>query len=466
MIVLFILTGYALMLLNGDVKLVQLPTPIILTSYILLFASCGNFSSNKKGEAPWLLLANGITDSTPSVEQPNPNSNSPTNGTNTVAPNRPNSNGTSSGGWTDGNSGGGTSTGSATGSASSLVPPTGMFFLHPDHLGSVNMISDGFGNLVSGGGLGGKSSINYKPYGEIHRTDSGGPDVSKFKYTGQEEDKESGLMYYKARYYDPALGRFLQADSVVMPERTFGLNSYMYVDGQPLNFTDRSGHKLSTAEGWAILGYLAAPQFGITKEDGALWGATIGYQVNVDRNKARKAHIVNEVGNGIAVIASFRFGWVGLLTETWRRTATRSALKKGLDNNVKLAALGYMLNREEGGYAGYMLGSIMDEKKYQRRKRIVNENTILIRIGVGLIAAVASAGSGNFAGAGAALGYTGTEVGNYFYDKSTAVNNQRSFAVSTCIASFIQHTDKNPTANETIDFFCGLLSAEGYPEKK
>jgi hypothetical protein len=36
---------------------------------------------------------------------------------------------------------------------------------------------------------------------EIHRTDSSGSDITRFKFTGQEEDKESGLMYYKARYY-------------------------------------------------------------------------------------------------------------------------------------------------------------------------------------------------------------------------------------------------------------------------
>ncbi len=279
MILLFILTGYALLLLNGDVKLVQLPTPIILTSYILLFASCGNFSSNKKGEAPWLLLANGITESTPSVEQPNPNSNSPTNGTNTVAPNRPNGNGSSSGGWTGGNSGGG--------SASSLVPPTGMFFLHPDHLGSINMISDGFGNLVTGGNMGGKSSINYKPYGEIHRTDSGGPDISKFKYTGQEEDKESGLMYYKARYYDPALGRFLQADSVVS-DSLFGYNRYMYVGGNPMKFGDRGGNDRTSNMAWALMAYFANSHTGFATlpEEAAVAGWMAGH--NLKKSQSTK----------------------------------------------------------------------------------------------------------------------------------------------------------------------------------
>jgi uncharacterized protein RhaS with RHS repeats len=95
--------------------------------------------------------------------------------------------------------------------ASSVISSriTGMYFLHPDHLGSITMITDGRGNAIAGGERGGKSHISYKPYGDIHRTDSFGPDISKYKYTGQEEDRESGLMYYKARYYDSRIGRIL-----------------------------------------------------------------------------------------------------------------------------------------------------------------------------------------------------------------------------------------------------------------
>lgn len=104
------------------------------------------------------------------------------------------------------------------------------------------MITDGYGNPVTGGEFGGKSHISYKPYGEIHRTDSSGPDITKFKYTGQEEDKESGLLYYKARYYDPALGRFITADNVIFPEKAMGMNQYMYVDGNPIISVDPDGH--------------------------------------------------------------------------------------------------------------------------------------------------------------------------------------------------------------------------------
>ncbi|TGK97097.1 RHS repeat-associated core domain-containing protein [Leptospira brenneri] len=130
--------------------------------------------------------------------------------------------------------GGGTSTGNAR--------VSGMYFFHPDHLGSITMITDGNGNVLAGGERGGKSHITYKPYGEILRTDSYGPDITKFKYTGQEEDQESGLYYYKARYYDASLGRFASNDGMVFPDKEQGMNRMMYVEGNPIAWRDQTGN--------------------------------------------------------------------------------------------------------------------------------------------------------------------------------------------------------------------------------
>ncbi|WP_225740579.1 RHS repeat domain-containing protein [Leptospira interrogans] len=121
------------------------------------------------------------------------------------------------------------------------MPVTGMYFYHPNYLGSITMITDGAGNPASGPEPG-VSYVSYEPYGSIIRNDSYGPDIFRYKFTSQIEDKETGLYYYKARYYEPTLGRFLQADSVVMPTNVNGMNRYMYVDGNPVSYTDASGH--------------------------------------------------------------------------------------------------------------------------------------------------------------------------------------------------------------------------------
>jgi RHS repeat-associated protein len=62
-------------------------------------------------------------------------------------------------------------------------------------------------------------------------------------YTGQVFDASSGLYYYNARYYDPLVGQFTQPDSLVAnPLNPAAWNSYGYVYGNPVNFTDPSGH--------------------------------------------------------------------------------------------------------------------------------------------------------------------------------------------------------------------------------
>ena len=54
-------------------------------------------------------------------------------------------------------------------------------------------------------------------------------------YTGEQRDSESGMYYLRARYYDPAVGRFLSRDPIPFLQR------YAYVGGNPVNLTDPSG---------------------------------------------------------------------------------------------------------------------------------------------------------------------------------------------------------------------------------
>jgi len=62
--------------------------------------------------------------------------------------------------------------------------------------------------------------------------------INPFTYTGREFDDESGLYYYRARYYDARIGRFLQEDSIKIIR---SLNLFVYVDNNPINFTDPEG---------------------------------------------------------------------------------------------------------------------------------------------------------------------------------------------------------------------------------
>ncbi len=71
---------------------------------------------------------------------------------------------------------------------------------------------------------------------------AGGVSQTTLGYTGQRRDR-TGPLYYHARYYDPALGRFASADSLVPdPADPQALNRYAYARNNPLRYTDPAGH--------------------------------------------------------------------------------------------------------------------------------------------------------------------------------------------------------------------------------
>jgi len=106
-------------------------------------------------------------------------------------------------------------------------------YLLGDHLGSTSATHNPTTQAVA--------QQWYKPYGES-RWSSGTLPTDR-KFTGQRRDSGTGLLFYNARWYDPAVGRFLQADTLVPgagdPQ---SLNRYMYSNNNPLRYTDPSGH--------------------------------------------------------------------------------------------------------------------------------------------------------------------------------------------------------------------------------
>jgi RHS repeat-associated protein len=68
--------------------------------------------------------------------------------------------------------------------------------------------------------------------------------IPQYGYTGREPD-ETGLVYYRARYYDSMIGRFTQRDPIGLKG---GINRYAYVNENPINFTDPQGLQLLNPE--------------------------------------------------------------------------------------------------------------------------------------------------------------------------------------------------------------------------
>lgn len=83
--------------------------------------------------------------------------------------------------------------------------------------------------------------LRYSAWGETRYTSGTTP--TDRQYTGQINDGDTGLYYYNARYYDPALHRFIQADTIVPdPNNPQSLNRYSYTRNNPVKYTDPTGH--------------------------------------------------------------------------------------------------------------------------------------------------------------------------------------------------------------------------------
>ena len=89
-----------------------------------------------------------------------------------------------------------------------------------------------------------QNSYGYSPYGEGITV---GPDVTKnpVQYTSRENDG-TGLLFYRARYYDPVMKRFISSDPIGLQG---GLNMYGYVGGNPLGAIDPRGLATFTLTG-------------------------------------------------------------------------------------------------------------------------------------------------------------------------------------------------------------------------
>jgi RHS repeat-associated protein len=109
----------------------------------------------------------------------------------------------------------------------------GVAYYHHDLKGSPRLATDASGNMAN--------QYDYSAYGvPIFERETVANDIS---FHGARVDDESGLVYMNARYYDPTLAQFISSDSIV-PNVTDpqSLNRYAYVQNDPINYSDPSGH--------------------------------------------------------------------------------------------------------------------------------------------------------------------------------------------------------------------------------
>jgi RHS repeat-associated protein len=107
------------------------------------------------------------------------------------------------------------------------------YFLLTDHLTSTAITATNGGSK--------SAELRYKAWGENRY--SSGTTPTTYRFTGQREEGTIGLYFYNARWYDAALARFAQADTIVPePGNPQALNRYAYTLNNPVKYTDPTGH--------------------------------------------------------------------------------------------------------------------------------------------------------------------------------------------------------------------------------
>ncbi len=107
------------------------------------------------------------------------------------------------------------------------IADTATHWFSQDTLGNTRMLVDPYANKAA--------QFSYDAYGNV--TAAIGRMDTPFKYRGEYQDKETGYLYLRARYYDPTTTQFLTRDPLVSVTRS----AYGYVNADPLNGTDPSG---------------------------------------------------------------------------------------------------------------------------------------------------------------------------------------------------------------------------------
>jgi RHS repeat-associated protein len=173
-------------------------------------------------------------------------------------------------------------------------------YIHPDHLGSTNVVTDASGTVLQ--------TLDYYPYGSTRiSTNSGGADSAR-KYIGQFAD-QSNLDYLQARYYDSSRGQFLTQDPVFVGDPRAqnladpqSLNAYSYAEDNPITKKDPNGDVtlsslLSSLASVlrSLLTFLGGGSSGVSGTSGVQSGAN---STNGQSNKSGSAYTSVSLPNG------------------------------------------------------------------------------------------------------------------------------------------------------------------------
>lgn len=225
-----------------------------------------------------------------------------------------------------------------------MVTATGTLYFHKDHLGSSTVITDANGVEVE--------ATAYMPFGTTRSHT--GTDTTNYKFTDQELDPESGLYNYGARLYDPVIGRFISADSIV-PDFSSpqALNRYAYCLNNPLIFVDPTGYfSLTKLFKAAVSGFVGGVAFVLSGGNPIIAGMAAGATSGALSGGGVEAVFIGAVTGGALG------GVGGLVYDTWGAAGAYAMLGGGAVASYGAEGIDGLLYFA-GGLAGGIAGAVI-----------------------------------------------------------------------------------------------------------
>jgi len=212
----------------------------------------------------------------------------------------------------------------------SIRDGTASYYL-PDHLGSSNLMTNDAGQVIQ--------HTEYAPFGGI--VEQTGQDVTDYQFTGKELDA-SGLYYYGARYYDPVLGRFITADTVVSKAHASQeLNRYSYCANNPISRVDPTGHS------WLDKIKSVVESVGDKMES--------AFRATVKKVKEAVKSVAGKAARAAGAMAGAVRGIVGSTAAMASRASTPAAsMAKGAVASATTTAGGWLVGRTQTGLASFI----------------------------------------------------------------------------------------------------------------
>ena len=132
--------------------------------------------------------------------------------------------------------------------ASSTATPVTYYYL-TNLQGDVTGILDASGTSVG--------AYTYNAWGKLLSSTGDMASINPLRYRGYYYDAETGLYYVSSRYYDPEIGRWINADSNIVPSQGFlGYNMFAYCNNNPIKYDDQGGEWIEIAIGAAVGGLI------------------------------------------------------------------------------------------------------------------------------------------------------------------------------------------------------------------